>query len=79
MSAEQLQWADSFGHLHDLTTERRISTNTAQKRLQVSRSTILRMIRSRELYPVLKCSSARIEIYECALTDYIARKLKPTK
>ena len=74
MNPGHTAWADSFGVLHDLTTERRISTHIAAKRLNVSRDTILRRISLREIHPVLRANSRRIEIYECALNDYILRK-----
>ena len=72
-------WADSSDVLHDLTTEKRISTAIAAKRLDLTPQTVRRMIQRGEIYPVLRHNSRRIEIYECALDDYIARKLNPTK
>ena len=75
----KVSWSDSSGKVHDLTTEKRIRPHIAALRLNVTRTTIYRMIARRDLDPIVRHNPSRVEIFECVLADYIARHLTNIK
>lgn len=77
MPTSVTKWADSHDVLHNLNTDKRLSTGEAAVRLGVCVKTVLNLIRRRQLYPVCRHNERRIEIYECAVNDYLTRKTSP--
>lgn len=68
-------WTDSLGNRHDLTTAPLLSIGETAQRMKCSKWTVRRRIALKELAPVFRHNSNSIEVYECALPDYFARKL----
>lgn len=68
-------FVDSLGRAHDLETEKRLSTGEVAMRMTCHPETVLRRIREKEIYPVVYINARVVEIYECAVNDFFARKL----
>lgn len=68
-------FVDSIGRTHDLETDRRYSPGEAAISMKRSPEWVLREIRARNLYPVIYHNERSVELYDCAIKDYYARKL----
>lgn len=75
LTATGILWRDSLGREFDLLKEKRLSPGDVALRLNRSTEWVLRKIRSNELYPHVYFNPRLVEVFECALGDYLARNM----
>jgi hypothetical protein len=69
-------WRDSLGHEFDLAKEKRISPGEAATKMKRSTEWVLRKIRANELYPHVYYNPRLVEVWACALDDYLVRNIQ---
>lgn len=68
-------FVDSIGRAHDLEQVKRLGTGEVAMQMKCHVETVLRRIRDNELYPVVYVNPRVVEVYECAVNDFYARRL----
>ena len=79
MRTQSTTWKDSQGVTHDLTMTKRLTFGEVALMMRRSVRTVKRLVATRQLRPVIRYNPRSIEIFECAVTDYLARKLSTSK
>lgn len=69
-------WTNSRGQQFDLSVEKRYSPGEAAMKMRRSTEWVLRLVRSGELSPVCRLNCRTVEIYDCAISDFYARRIE---
>jgi len=67
---------DSSGRIHDLSTDPLHWPGEAAQILNMASETVLRKVRSGQLYPVVYYNKRRLKIFACAIKDWDLRNRK---
>ena len=69
-------WRDSLGREFDLLREKRLSPGEAALKMNRSSEWVLRRIRDNQLYPHVYFTQRTVELWQCAIDDYLIRTIR---
>lgn len=79
LTETRIIWVDSLGEGHDLLREKRLSTGDVARQLNRSVEWVLRRLRDGTLFPAVWFNPRLIEVWQCAVDDYVARSLAASR
>lgn len=75
VTAAGVRWCDSLGREFDLLSEPRLSPGATALKMNRSAEWVLRQVRAGQLYPHVYFNERTVEIWACAIDDYLIRAI----